>query len=156
MITLLKARFLLSQVRFSTKTLFQPLPLIILVIKKYLLMCILKLSLHSFKPLLLITSSTENYLLYIYCYSETIYKLPFLNLYCHRCINSASSMFPLIIFFFSNAFIFFVTLCISLLLCCHPNRYHSFAEKTYFLPMSEKNEEERAFFKTLTFSFTNS
>lgn len=99
--TLLRTRSHLTQVRFSIRMLFQPLPLIILVIKKYVLMSILNFSLRSFKPLLLIISSSENYLLYIYCYSEAIYKPwwhPSWIFTVIDYINSAPSMPPLIIF----------------------------------------------------------
>lgn len=114
MIILLRARSLLTQVRLSVSTLFQPLSLIILVIKKYLFMCILKLSIHSFRPLLLITSSTENYFLYIYCYSETIYKLPFPNLHCNRRYKFSFLYVATWNFFFSNTFLSpFVFLCFS-------------------------------------------
>lgn len=71
---LLRTRSHLTQVRFSIRMLFQLHPLIPLLIKKYLLMSILKFSIHSFRPLLLIISSSENYLLHIYCYSEVTYK----------------------------------------------------------------------------------
>lgn len=143
----LRTRFHFTQVRFSVKMLFQLLPLIILI-KKYLVMAILLFSVCSFRPLFLIISSSEHYLLYIYCYSEAIYKLwshPSLIFTLIDYIHFAPSTSPLIIFF-SNSFIFFATLCISLVLHCLPKWCHSFADKIYFLPMTEENEQRKGIF----------
>lgn len=141
--------------RFCIRMLFQPVPSIIFLIKKYLLMSILNFSVVSFRPLLFIISSSENYLLYIYCYSEAIYKLwahPSWIFAVIDYMNSAPSMSPLIISSLILLLLLFPFVFLRVF-CCLPKWCHSFADKAYFLPMTEENEQRKSIFLNSPFFF---